>query len=96
MKIVYLTPHQLEITRLVALHFGDTLDGTEVRSMFRQSGSAMGVGLSYSEDGQHFIVRELIPGSASPLEVQKACTRLMLGLVESFAKVIKRDPSWAM
>jgi hypothetical protein len=92
---VFLTPEQLAIVHRAGWFFGNAIANPEVRSKFRQEGEAMSVALAYSGDGQHFIVRTVVPSSADDSAIDAACHRLVDHLWVSFAQYMRRPPQWA-
>lgn len=91
----YLTMPQISIVHRSVLFFRNMLAKEKVSTMFRESGRDMSVGLAYTESGQHFITRTIIPAFSTIEEVDTACVRLHVNLALSYSKVMKRRASWA-
>jgi uncharacterized protein YkuJ len=92
---VFLTPEQLAIVHRAGWYFGNVLANQEVRSKFRQEGENMSVGLAYSEDGQHFIVRTVVPPTADDNAIDLACMALFSHLRASYSNVMGLPARWA-
>ena len=92
--LVFLTPNQLAVVHRAKGYFVNTLVNDEVRSMFREEGENVSVGLAYSEQGHHFIVRTVIPAEAGDDTIDDLCGRLVANLAVSYAKVMKRQAQW--
>jgi hypothetical protein len=86
--LTFLTAHQLRIVCRAKLFFKDRLLTDEVRSMFREDGTGMSVGLAYTDAGREsFVVRQNFEPGLPDSEIDARLSGIIVALAVSIAKV---------
>ena len=88
--VIHLTATQARIVMSAKSYFYDTLARSEIRSMFRQEGLDMSVGLALSVAGHHFIVRRTISWGVCDECLNAMLSELLVELDASHMSVLGR------